>query len=418
MFDPERVRHDDLRGGTPPWAQRLTQPVRRGVDRDFRCEILVVGAGVTGSLAAEQLAARGHQVCVIDRQRPGLGSTAASTAMLLWEIDRSLSDLTDLYGFERAASVYRRSLSAVSGLGALVRERGLASGWRPRQSLYLAAGDDGARELFAEHELRKRAGLPGAFLDHRTLAREFGIHREAAILSPGSADADPLLLSQALLTAAAARGADCFDAAAVAYDDSGQSVTVGLDDGHVIEAEQVVLATGYVMPDFVSSDLHRIASSWAIATPPQPDALWRDGVLIWEASKAYTYARTTLEGRIIVGGEDDGEVVDPEARDALMPAKAGAILRKLSALWPRAEAAAEFVWSGAFGTTADGLPLIGPVPGHPRIHAAYGYGGNGITFSYLAARMIAASVAGERRPWFDDFAIDRDVPAAALREMA
>ena len=105
MFDPERVRHDDLRGGTPPWAQRLAQPARRAVEGDFRCEILVVGAGVTGSLAAEQLAARGHQVCVIDRQRPGLGSTAASTAMLLWEIDRSLSDLADLYGFARAASV-------------------------------------------------------------------------------------------------------------------------------------------------------------------------------------------------------------------------------------------------------------------------------------------------------------------------
>jgi len=418
MFDPERVRHDDLRGGTPPWTQRPSRPARRAVDRDFRCEILVVGAGVTGSLAAEHLAARGHQVCVIDRQRPGLGSTAASTAMLLWEIDRPLSDLADLYGFERAASVYRRSLGAVSGLASLVEERGLACSWRPRQSLYLAAGDDGARTLLAEHELRRRAGLPGVFLDHRTLVRAFGIHREAAILSPGSADADPLLLSQALLTAAAARGAGCFDAAAVAYDGSGRCVTVGLDDGHVIEAEQVVLATGYVMPDFVASDLHRIASSWAIATPPQPAALWRDGVLIWEASKAYTYARTTPEGRIIVGGEDDGAVVDPEARDALMPDKAAAILRKLSALWPRAEAAAEFVWSGAFGTTGDGLPLIGPVPGHPRIHAAYGYGGNGITFSYLASRMIAASIAGGRRPWFDAFAIDRDVPAAALREMA
>ena len=32
------------------------------------------------------------------------------------------------------------------------------------------------------------------------------------------------------------------------------------------------------------------------------------------------------------------------------------------------------------------LPLIGPVPGKNGIFAAYGYGGNGITFSYLAAR--------------------------------
>ncbi|MFK4991137.1 FAD-dependent oxidoreductase, partial [Klebsiella pneumoniae] len=111
------------------------QPGRPSVDRDFRCEVLVVGAGVTGSLAAEHLAAEGHEVCVIDRQRPGLGSTIASTAMLLWEIDRSLSDLTAMYGFERAANIYRRSFRAVSGLAELVNAHRLACGMRHKRSL-------------------------------------------------------------------------------------------------------------------------------------------------------------------------------------------------------------------------------------------------------------------------------------------
>ncbi|CAN5122075.1 FAD-dependent oxidoreductase [soil metagenome] len=411
MFDPETVRQNDLRGGTSPWSQRLLQSGRPPVDQDFRCEILVVGAGVTGSLAAEHLAAQGHEVCVIDRQRPGLGSTTASTAMLLWEIDRSLSDLTAMYGFERAANIYRRSFSAVSGLAELVNTRGLACAMRHKRSLYLAAGKVGARELQAEHDLRMRAGLPGDFLDHLTLLEEFGFYREAAILSIGSADADPLLLCQALLAAAVTQGARIFDASAENYENSGQAVIVELDSGHIIEAKQVVLATGYVMPDFLSSSLHRISSSWAIATPVQPaSAIWRDGVLIWEASENYSYARTTRDNRIIMGGEDDDQIIEPEARDRLMPAKAETILRKLNGLWSHAEPVAEFVWSGAFGTTTDGLPLIGQVPGHPRIHAAYGYGGNGITYSYLASRMIAASIAGNRQPWFDDFAIDRDAP--------
>jgi len=411
MLDPEIVRQNDLRGGTSPWSQKLRQQQRPPVNRDFSCEILVVGAGITGSLAAEHLARLGHEVCVIDRQRPGLGSTTASTAMLLWEIDRSLSELTDLYGFERAADVYRRSFGAVSGLAELVNAQKLRCGMRHRRSLYLAAGDVGARELLAEHELRMRAGLPGDFLDHRTLLQEFGIHREAAIYSIGSADADPLLLSQALLDAAMAQGAMLFDAGAENYDSSGQAVVVELDDGHVIEAKQVVLATGYAMPDILTSGLHKIASSWAIATPPQPsEVLWREGALIWEASDTYNYARTTLENRIIMGGEDDDQVIEPEARDRLMPQKAETLLHKLHTLWPGAAPGAEFVWSGAFGTTSDGLPLIGRVPGHPRIHAAYGYGGNGITFSYMASRMIAASIAGNNLRWFDDFAIDRDSP--------
>lgn len=411
MLDSENVQQADLRGGRPPWQHGIKRSVRPQVTQDLRCEVLVVGAGITGSLVAEHLASQGHDVCIIDRERPGYGSTAASTAMLQWEIDRPLGELTDLYGFERAANVYRRSLVAVSGLIDLVADRGLMCGLRPRHSLYLAAGETGARELLAEHELRKKAGLPGDFLDHRTLLGEFGFEREGAILSPGSADADPLLLSQALLAAASTQGAKLFDGEALTYDNSGQAVIVGLDGGHVVEAKHVVLATGYVMPDFVSPSLHKVASSWAIATPPQAlGTLWRDGALLWEASKDYHYTRTTLQNRIIMGGEDDDRIVEPDARDALMPEKAKILLQKLTTLWPRADARAEFVWSGAFGTTTDGLPLIGAVPGHPRIHAAYGYGGNGITFSYLASRMIAADIAGNKQQWFDDFAIDRDAP--------
>ncbi len=53
--------------------------------------------------------------------------------------------------------------------------------------------------------------------------------------------------------------------------------------------------------------------------------------------------------------------------------------------------------------------LIGRVPDHSRILATYGYGGNGITYSHLASRVLAATIAGENREWFDDFAIDRDI---------
>ena len=65
-----------------------------------------------------------------------------------------------------------------------------------------------------------------------------------------------------------------------------------------------MLATGYVMPDIVHSTIHAVSSSWAIATPPQPQNIWKDGALIWENSKKYLYARTTRAGRIIIGGED------------------------------------------------------------------------------------------------------------------
>ena len=54
----------------------------------------------------------------------------------------------------------------------------------------------------------------------------------------------------------------------------------------------------------------------------------------------------------------------------------------------------DYVWAAAFGVTADGLPMIGRVPGFRNVHAAMGYGGNGITFSQIAAEIIAAGILG------------------------
>ena len=50
--------------------------------------------------------------------------------------------------------------------------------------------------------------------------------------------------------------------------------------------------------------------------------------------------------------------------------------------------------TGAFGTTRTGLPLIGKLPGNPRVHAVMGYGGNGITFSRIAAEIVLADLTG------------------------
>ncbi len=368
-LDPDETEQADLRGGRSPWFATARHPIRLDVTENMKCDALVVGGGITGSLVAERLTRQGLDVVLIDRELPGRGSTAASTSMLLWEIDRPLTRLTEAYGFERASRAYLASLNAVVGLRSLVLELGLSCDMREKHSLYLAAGST-SKELLREHELRKRASLPGEFLGHARLL---------------DVDADPMRLARGLLGIAIARGARLFEAEAVEFDSTVRSVGVQLKNDRQIEARSVVLATGYVMPAIIQSTIRTVSSSWAIATTPQPQNIWKEGALIWEDSQNYLYARTTSAGRIIIGGEDSDEIIEPEARDGLMPEKAIVLARRLAALWPPASLDIEFRWSGTFDNTSDGLPLIGPVPGAKGIYAAYGYGGNGITFSFLAA---------------------------------
>jgi len=406
VLDPDATEQADLRGGRSPWLATGGHAVGRELTENMKCEALVVGGGITGSLVAERLTRQGLDVVLVDRELPGRGSTAASTSMLLWEIDRSLARLTEAYSFERASRAYLASLNAVSGLRSLVLELGLSCDMRERHSLYLAAGS--SKELLREHELRERAGLPGEFLDHGRLLDAFGISRAGAIVSPGAADADPMQLARGLLGIAIARGARLFEAEAVEFDSTARSVGVQLKNGRQIEARSVVLATGYVMPAIVQSTIHSVSSSWAIATTPQPQNTWKEGALIWEDSEDYLYARTTRAGRIIIGGEDGEEIIEPEARDGLIPEKSIVLARRLAALWPPASLDLEFRWAGTFDNTSDGLPLIGPVSGAKGIYAAYGYGGNGITFSFLAAQLIGDLIAGSTSELAADFALDRE----------
>ncbi|KQV63986.1 FAD-dependent oxidoreductase [Rhizobium sp. Root1220] len=410
--------HDRLMSGYSLWGHGGVRPTYQPLAENIKVDALVVGGGITGALIGQNLSERGLSVVIVDREEPGLGSTAASTAMLQWEIDRTLTELEDFYGFERAVGIYRRSAASVAGLAKLIAAHRIPCCFRPRQSLLLTSNHEGARDLLTEVDLRQRAGLPSTYLEHCDLFTEFELDRDAAILSRGSAEADPLLLTWALLALATQQGARLLNASITRLDSEAGNVTAETDRSFVIEAKSVVLATGYTMPGIDIPKLHRTTSSWALATVPQdPATLWRDRALIWEDSHPYLYMRTTPDGRIVAGGEDD-DTVDPNARDEKLPEKIMTIREKMERLWPKADTRVANAWCGTFGETIDGLPLIGPVPSMPQVYAAYGYGGNGITFSYLASQMIGAMIGGVYREWFEDFALDRVGPGtggAAVR---
>ena len=59
------------------------------------------------------------------------------------------------------------------------------------------------------------------------------------------------------------------------------------------------------------------------------------------------------------------------------------------ALWPGlASIGIERAWEGLFAMTPDSLPYIGRHQRYPRHLFALGYGGNGMTFGFLAARLL------------------------------
>src|SRR5215208_430334 len=129
-------RSRNLRTGVSVWQGRRRPfvPVRR-LTRDITCDLLVIGAGISGALVADMLAADGHDVCIVDRRGAFLGSTSANTALILYEIDKPLIDLARSIGTVDAMRAWRRSYQAVHALAARSRALGLAL--EQHDSLYL-----------------------------------------------------------------------------------------------------------------------------------------------------------------------------------------------------------------------------------------------------------------------------------------
>ncbi|RUZ56337.1 FAD-binding oxidoreductase, partial [Mesorhizobium sp. M7A.F.Ca.US.007.01.1.1] len=348
----------------------------------------------SGAMMAEALTADGHRVICIDRRGPLKGSTAATTALVAFEIDQPLSTLSKMIGRASAQQAWRRSRLAVSNLAGRIAELGINCGLSRTPSLYLSGTILGPSELRDEAKARRLAGIAATHLTPAPLAETFGIDREGAILSHGNIALDPRKLTAGLLLKSLQRKARFYaPVEATVIEDSAEAVVVATRDGPTITARHIVLATGYELVEIVPAAAHRIISTWAIATCPQPRKLWPDAAFIWEASEPYLYMRTTIDGRVICGGEDE-DFVDEARRDELIADKSTRIAEKLGLVFPHLDTRPDFAWTGSFGTTTTGLPYIGAIPHHPRIHAVMGYGGNGITFSQIASEILPASING------------------------
>jgi len=386
----------DLHTGRPVWtAYRAPAVPTADLTRDIRADVLVVGLGVSGAMICETLTAAGRQVVGIDRRGPVKGSTAATTALVSFELDMPLSILSSKIGKDRAERAWRRSRLALASLKARIEELAIPCGLGERLSIYLAGNVLDGRGLAEEERRRRAAGLHALYMRHADLQARFGIDRKGgALVSAGNLVLDPRKLTAGLLLTAAERGAR-FHAPveATGFETERDSVRVATANGPVITAGTVILATGYELAGIVPASNHKIISTWAIATKRQPRSLWPQNALVWEASDPYLYARTTSDGRIICGGEDE-EFPDEEKRDSLIADKSKAIATKLGRLFPGLDTAPEFAWTGSFGTTATGMPIIGRVPGHANVFAVLGYGGNGITFSQLASEIIGSALSG------------------------
>jgi glycine/D-amino acid oxidase-like deaminating enzyme len=402
-----------LRLGPPLWLHRDLKPATlRPLDRTLAVDVAIVGGGITAVSTAWMFARAGLRVGLVESARLGRGSTAASTALLMQEPDTDFVELAARYGVRRARRVWQLSRKATRRLIRTLEELDVACALSERDSVYYATRVDAARRLRAEFRRRAAAGLPGTWLDRDALARITGITGKAAIRTHGNGQADPYRACLGLARAARHEGALLFEGSPVErIETDGDGVAVITRRGR-LDADRVVIATGYATPFFKPlAGSFRLLNTYVAATrrvtAPERRALGLGDVMLWDTARPYHYARWTADHRLLFGGGDRPRVTGRQRTRAFREGITALREHFERLLPPLAAIDVEFAWEGLFATTPDGLPYIGPHRKYPRHLFALGYGGNGITFGFLAAQLLLDCYRGKHSSDLRLFAFDR-----------
>ncbi len=390
----------DLRSNYPFWLLRdgviKTYP---SLDRNIITDIVVMGAGITGALVAYKLCEAGRDTVVLDRRHVGMGSTVASTALLQYEIDVPLYELIEKVGEKNAERSYCLCIDAINELEKITNLVNGKSDFLRQPSLQYCSYKKDLPQLKKEWECRRKAGISIEWLDAPELKKVFGIEKPAAVFSKDGAEVNAYALTHELLQYSMKKGLEVFDhteVAEIAHERN--AVRLKTSDGCIIKCRKLVIACGYESQRYIPKKMEQFLSTYTIASEPiRKDELWFKNSLIWETARPYLYLRTTKDHRIIIGGKDE-PFSNPDKRDAMLNSKARQLETAFKKLFPSIPFKTDFKWAGTFASTKDGLPFIGSINRRPNTYFALGYGGNGITFSVIAANLIRDTILGRNNP--------------------
>jgi len=372
-----------------------------------KCDVAIIGGGISGALTAWHLTKAGIECILADSRTIGLGSTCASTSLLQYELDIPLHKLKKTIGEYKAVRSYQLCSEAIDKLIDIMNEINYGM-FQKRKSLFYS--DQKRQKNFMNHEYlaRKTAGFDVEILSGAELHRNFDLKATCGILSGKGATTDAYSLAHEILQYCLRKGLKVFDRTninSVGY--SRDKVILKTNEGCIIRADYVINATGYEVINFIGKKVVDLDCTYAIISESQAEKkLLQQNVMMWNTNNPYLYMCFADENRIIVGGRDES-FINMKTMHAYLDKKSTLLEKDFVRAFPGRAIKKEFAWSGVFGKTKDSLPYIGNHFKTPRTFYALGFGGNGITFSLVAAEIITDLLLGRKNRDADIFSFTR-----------
>ncbi len=396
----------DLKTGKLFWPETYKEKIQyEALNENIECDVVIVGGGMSGAITSYFLNKANLNTVVVEKNEIAGGSSSANTGLLQFSSDKALFENIQSFGEEAAVTHYQLSQDAVKQLtNEIIPKLPFNPDFIPRKSFYYASTEEDIEMIENEYKALKKHGFPVERLSKDDMKEVGHFPLTDAILTGSDAEVNPYKMANALIEYVVSKGVRVFEQTKVhGRKDVEDGVILYTDHEFEIKTKHVIYAQGYEAQERATDPNSVIDSSYAIATNQLKNRpFWKDEMMIWETARPYYYARTTADGRIVIGGLDE-TITLTEKRDSKLLHKSEQLIAKLEEWFPHlaGKVEAEYLWTAYFGDTHDGLPMIGRYERFPNSYFLLGYGGNGTIYSLVLGSLIADHILGKESEAFD-----------------
>ena len=272
---------------------------------DIETDVCIIGGGVTGAIASYYFSKNNVKNIVLEKRRIAHLSTSVTTSLLQYELDDNLSDLTEYTSVENVIKSYKLGLKALDEIEEFIKLNGNKCDYKKRDTLLYTAKNNEINAMKIEYDYRKENGLDVEYIDESN--NKFSFDLKAGIISKnGGAELDPYKYTNQLIDVSCSMGAKVYENTEVVdlihHEDYIEVIT---EFGYKVKAKKVIGATGYNTRLFTKRNFATKTTTFNIVTKPVSNFDgWESKILIRDNEDPYNYLRTTVDNRLIIGGED------------------------------------------------------------------------------------------------------------------
>ena len=366
-------------------------------------EAIVVGAGIVGAACADELARRGLQVAVVDRDMVGGGATAAGMGHIV-----VMDDSEAQFALTRYSQQLWQELKPELPEDVEYEQCG---------TIWVAADEEEMAEVSRKHECYGKQGVPTEVLEPQRLKHLEPNLRDGmagGLLVPEDGVLYPPCAARFLIERALEHGARLRLGASVLQIGQGR---VRLTDGFEITAEIIVNAAGTSAPELTPGIEVKQRKGHLLITDRYPGFLRHQLVELGYLKSAHSVSSDSVAfnvqprrtGQILIGSSRQYGAQDKDVDHGILARMLQRAQQYMPALGPMS---AVRTWTGFRAATPDKLPLIGPWPADRSLFLATGHEGLGITTSLGTARILADQITGEK----PEILVEPYLPSRAAKE--